>query len=70
MVAQTSFTVDALTTRVNTLDQKGAELRKSVAVLSAPDRVYQWAVKQHMIPPSPHDVHVLHPPAHGPGSRG
>ena len=55
MLAQTSFTVDALTTRVNTLDQKGAELRKSVAVLSAPDRVYQWAVKQHMIPPSPHE---------------
>jgi len=68
VLAQTSFSVDALTTRVNTLQQKGEELRKDVAVLSAPDRVYRWALKQHMITPDPRDVHVLHPPAHGPGS--
>jgi cell division protein FtsL len=68
VLAQTSFSVDALTTRVNTLQQKSEELRKDVAVLSAPDRVYRWALKQHMITPDPRDVHVLHPPAHGPGS--
>ena len=68
VLAQTSFTVDALTTRVSTLQQKGEELRKDVAVLSAPDRVSRWALKQHMVTPDPRDVHVLHPPAHGPGS--
>ncbi len=68
VLAQTSFSVDALTTRVSTLQQKSEELRKDVAVLSSPDRVYRWALKQHMITPDPRDVHVLHPPAHGPGS--
>ncbi|MFL5737203.1 MAG: hypothetical protein ACJ76P_07675 [Actinomycetota bacterium] len=68
VLAQTSFTVDSLTTRVSTLQQKGEELRKDVAVRSAPGRVYRWALKQHMITPDPHDVHVLHPPAHGPGT--
>src|SRR4051794_13757641 len=68
VLAQTSFSVDALTTHVNTLQQKSEELRKEVAVLSSPDRVYVWALKQHMITPDPRDVHVLHPPSHGPGS--
>ena len=68
VLAQTSFSVDALTTRVNTLQQKSEELRKDVAVLSSPDRVSRWALKEHMITPDQHDVHVLHPPAHGPGS--
>ena len=69
VLAQTSFTVDALTTRVNTLDQKRAELRKEVAVFSAPDRVSTWALKQGMVPPDPHNVHVLHPPAHATGNH-
>jgi cell division protein FtsL len=68
VLAQTSFTVDSLTTRVASLQQRGEELRKDVAVLSAPHRIYRWALKQHMITPDPRDVHVLHPPAHGPGS--
>jgi cell division protein FtsL len=68
VLAQTSFTVDALTTRVNTLQQKGEELRKDVALLSAPDRVSRWALRQHMVTPDPRDIHVLRPPAHGSGS--
>ncbi|MFL5767756.1 MAG: hypothetical protein ACJ758_07930 [Actinomycetota bacterium] len=68
VLAQVSFSVDALTTRVNNLQQKGEELRKDVAVLSSPDRVYREAVKQGMVTPDPRDVHVLHPPAHGPGN--
>ena len=68
VLAQTSFRIDDLTTRVDELGERNAELRKDVAVRSAPDRIADWAGKQGMVTPDPHDVHVLHPPARGRGA--
>ncbi|MDP9295228.1 MAG: hypothetical protein M3O88_00855 [Actinomycetota bacterium] len=67
VLAQTSFRIDDLTTHVNDLTNRNAGLRKSVAVLSAPEQVAAWAQKHGMNAPDPHDVHVLHPPTHGEG---
>jgi hypothetical protein len=69
VLAQTSFRADDLTTKVDTLTDRSAELRKNVAVLSAPGRIDRWAQGQGMIPPDPHDVHVLHPPGTGAETR-
>ncbi len=67
VLAQTSFRIDDLTTHVNDLTNRNAELRKSVAVGSAPEQVAAWAEKNGFQTPDPHDVHVLHPPTHGGG---
>jgi cell division protein FtsL len=67
VLAQTSFRIDDLSTHVNDLTDRNAELRKSVAVLSAPEQVAAWAQHHGMTPPDPRDVHVLHPPTHGGG---
>jgi cell division protein FtsL len=67
VLAQTSFRIDDLTTHVTDLTNRNAELRKSVAVRSAPEKVAAWAQKNGFQTPDPHDVHVLHPPTHGGG---
>jgi cell division protein FtsL len=68
VLAQTSFRIDDLATKVKDLGNQNAELRKTVAVASAPGRVYRWADKEGMITPDPRDVHVLHPPSRAVGA--
>lgn len=66
LLAQASFGIDDLSTKVQGLSRRYEELTREAATLSAPDRIAAWARKQGMRLPD--EIHILHVPGTGPAA--
>ena len=64
MVAQSSFKVDDLSSRVDRLQQEAEHKQLEYAQLTAPDRIVSAAQGQGLVLPKPNAVKVVHVQGH------
>jgi cell division protein FtsL len=60
LLAQTSFRIDDVSDRIDSLSQEFLRLTREQAELSAPGRIAAWASRHGMRLPD--DIHLLHVP--------
>ena len=66
LLAQTSFRIDDVSNRIDSLSQEYLQLTREQAELSAPGRIAAWASRHGMRLPD--DIHLLHVPTSGPAA--
>ncbi len=66
LLAQTSFRIDDVSNRIDSLSQEYLQLTREQAELSAPGRIAAWASRHGMRLPD--DIHFLHVPTSAPAA--